>query len=198
MNILKNILSVIGGLVLVGAIVSFFAFNLGDKISKAGDLDPKAMSLYMEMADGVLNTGDAAATMVYTVKVDEDITKDEVIDSLKTVAMDNNMLVVSDTIMFRSGEKDVHGNTTRHVEILAVCNKQIARQFIDYSEAFGAFMPCRVILTEDKEGNLWLSTLKLDLMIAGGKPLTPEMLAMAEKVRDTMYSMVDKAAVGDF
>lgn len=198
MNIVKNVLSIIGGLVLVGIIVSYFAFGLGDKISKAGKLDPKAMGLYMDMADGVLNTGDAAATMVKTVQVEEDISIDDVRDTLKNVAMDNNMLVVGDTIMFKNGEKDVHGNPTRHVEIFSFCNKQIARNFIDYSEAFGAFMPCRVILTQDKDGKLWLSTMKLDLMIAGGKPLTPEMLTMAEKVRDTMYSMVDKAAVGDF
>jgi len=198
MNILKNILSVVGGLFLVGLLVSYVTFGLGDKLSKASKLDPKAMGLYMNMAEGVLETGDAAATMVYTVKVEEDVTKEDVMDTLKSVAMENNMLVVSDTIMFRSGEKDIHGDTTRHVEILAVCNKQIARNFIDYSEAFGAFMPCRVILTEDKNGDLWVSTLKLDLMIAGGKPLTPEMLEMAEKVRDTMYKMVDKAAAGDF
>jgi hypothetical protein len=40
--------------------------------------------------------------------------------------------------------------------------------------------------------------MKLDLMIAGGYPLTPEMLKMAEKVRDTMYMITDKGAAGDF
>jgi len=43
-----------------------------------------------------------------------------------------------------------------------------------------------------------LSTMKLDLMIAGGKPLTPEMLKMATKVSDTMNLLEDSAAAGDF
>ena len=196
MNILKNILAVIGGLIIVGAIVGFIA--MGDTMSKAQKLDPKAIGLYMDMADGVLNTGDAAATMVKTVKVEDDVSIEDVVDAMKSVAMDNNMLVVGDTVMFKDGDKDVFGNTTRHVEILSFCNKQIARNFIDYSVAFGAFMPCRVILTRDKNGDLWLSTMKLDLMIAGGYPLTPEMLKMAEKVRDTMYMIAEKGAAGDF
>lgn len=196
MNILKNILAVIGGLIIVGAIVGFIA--MGDTMSKAKKLDPKAIGLYMDMADGVLNTGDAAATMVKTVKVEDDVSIEDVVDAMKSVAMDNNMLVVGDTVMFKDGDKDVFGNTTRHVEILSFCNKQIARDFIDYSVAFGAFMPCRVILTRDKNGDLWLSTMKLDLMIAGGKPLTPKMLKMAEKVRDTMYMIAEKGAAGDF
>jgi len=196
MNLIKNILSGVGALVLVGALVGFVM--MGDMIGKVDKLDPKAMGLYMEMAEGVLNKGDAAATMVKTVKVEDDISIEDVIDVMKSVAMDNNMLVVGDTVMFRDGQKDVFGNTTRHVEIVSFCNKQIARDFIDYSVAFGAFMPCRVILTRDENGDLWLSTMKLDLMIAGGYPLTPKMLKMAEKVRDTMYEIVEKGASGDF
>lgn len=196
MNILKNIFSVIGALVVIGLIIGLF--SMGGMMSKATKLDPKAIGLYMDMADGVLAHGDAAKTMVKTVKVEEGISIEDVVDTMKSVAMDNNMLVVGDTIMFRDGQVDVHGNKTRHVEIVSFCNKQIARDFIDYSVAFGAFMPCRVILTRDENGDLWLSTMKLDLMIAGGHPLTPEMLKMAEKVRDTMYAIVDQAASGEF
>jgi uncharacterized protein (DUF302 family) len=196
MGFFKGLFSLIGGVVVLVGLVAYLF--MGDTISKAQKLDPKAIGLYMDMADGVLKTGDAAATMVKTVKVEDDISIEDVVETMKSVAMDNNMLVVGDTIMFRDGEKDVFGNDTRHVEIVSFCNKQIARDFIDYSVAFGAFMPCRVILTRGKDGALYLSTMKLDLMIAGGFPLTPKMLEMAEKVRDTMYAIVDKAAEGDF
>jgi len=43
-----------------------------------------------------------------------------------------------------------------------------------------------------------LSTMKLDLMIAGGKPLTPPMLKQATFVSKTMNLLEDKAAAGDF
>jgi len=198
MNIFKNILSVIGGFVLAGILIAFVAFDLGGIISKAKKIDPNAIGSYMDMASVVLETGDAGLAMTKLVKVEDGIEIDEVRDTLKSVAGEHNMLTVSDTIMFKNGEKDFAGNDTRHVEIFAFCNKQIARDFIDYSKAFGAFMPCRVILIQDKDGSLWLATMKLDLMIAGGHPLSPEMMKMALRVKEAMYQMVDKAAAGDF
>lgn len=193
MNMLKNILSVIGAITIIGVLVAYLAF--GPKVSK---LDPAAMGLYMQMAEDVMNTGDAAASMVKVVALEEGVSPEDAISAIKSVAEENNMLVVSDTIMFRSGEKDYAGNTTRHVQIIALCNKQTAREFIDYSKAFGAFMPCRITLIEGKDGKYYLATMKLDLMIAGGHPLTPEMHEMALNIANTMYEAVDKAAKGDW
>lgn len=193
MNMLKNILSVIGAIAIIGIIVAYISF--GPKVSK---LDPAAIGLYMQMAEDVMNTGDAAASMVKVVPLEEGVSPEDAIESIKSVAAENNMLIVNDTIMFRSGEKDYAGNTTRHVQIISLCNKQIAREFMDYSKAFGAFMPCRIILMEGKDGAYYLATMKLDLMIAGGHPLTPEMHKMALKVADTMYEAVDKGAKGDW
>ena len=191
MNMLKNILSIVGAGALIATLVMYISF--GSKVSK---LDPQAMGLYMQMAEDVMNTGDAAASMVKVVPLADGVSPEDAIDAIKTVAEDNNMLIVGDTMMFRSGEKDYAGNPTRHVQIISLCNKQIARNFIDYSEAFGAFMPCRIILIEGKDGKFYLATMKLDLMIAGGHPLTPEMKKMALHVADTMYSAVDKGAKG--
>lgn len=193
MNMFKNILSIIGAITIVGVLIAYISF--GPKVSK---LDPEAMGLYMNMAEEVLTTGDAAASMVKVVPLKEGVTPEDAIASIKSVAEDNNMLVVSDTVMFRSGEKDYAGNPTRHVQIISLCNKQIAREFIDYSKAFGAFMPCRITLIEGKDGGYYLTTMKLDLMIAGGYPLTPEMREMAEKVATTMYKAVDKGASGEW
>lgn len=196
---LKNILSVIGGLVVIG--VLYALLTSGDMISKVKKLDPNAMGLYMDMAERVLNEGDAAATMVKTIPAEDGVSIEDMIDSMKSVAEENNMLMVGKTVMFNnsaSGDKDTFGNPTRSVVIVSFCNKQIARKFIDYSVAYGAFMPCRVLITEDKDGKLWLSTMKLDLMIAGGYSLTPEMLKLATKIKDTMYLIQEKAAAGDF
>ena len=190
---LKNILSVVGAIAIIGTLVAYISF--GPKVAK---LDPAAIGLYMQMADDVMTTGDAAASMVKVVPLEEGISPEDAIESIKSVATQNNMIVVSDTIMFRSGEKDHTDKLTRHVQIISLCNREIAREFIDYSKAFGAFMPCRIILIEGEDGKYYLATMKLDLMIAGGYPLTPEMHEMALKVANTMYEAVDKAAKGDW
>ena len=196
MNILKNILSVIGGIILVGMLVAFVKFDLGDKMGKASKLDPKAMGAYMTMFDAVLTTGRSADAMVRKVKINPEVSTEEVVESMKSIAADANMLQVGDSRM--AEEYDHAGKRQRFVRILHYCAPNIAKTFIDYSVAYGAFMPCRILIVEDDNGDRWLVTMAMELMLFGGHTLPPEMMTKAEHVRDTMYKMMDLGAEGDF
>jgi len=192
----KNILAVIGALVLAGLI--FAVVKFGGMMSQAAQLDPKAMSLYMDMFDTVLKTGNAAEGMVRKVKVSPDVTNEDIKDIIESLASDRNMQMVGDVTMFDGSPLDSSGKKTKYTRIFSLCSRPIAKQFLDYSMAYGAFMPCRIMLQEDDEGNRWLHTMDLGLMIHGGKPLPEDMLKAAEHVRDTLYEAMDKAATGDF
>ena len=196
MNLLKNILSVFGGIIIVGMLVAFVKFDLGDKMDKASKLDPKAMGAYMTMFDAVLTTGKSADAMVRKVKINPDVSTEEVIESMKSIAADANMLQVGDSRM--AEEYDHAGKRQRYVRILHYCAPNIAKTFIDYSVAYGAFMPCRILIVEDDNGERWLVTMAMELMLFGGHTLPPEMMEKAEHVRDTMYKMMDLGAEGDF
>ena len=196
MNILKNILSVIGGIIVVVMLTAFVMFDLGDKTSKVSKLDPKAMGAYMNMFDAVLTTGRSADAMVRKVKINPDVSTEEVIESMRSIATDANMLQVGDSRM--ADEYDHEGKRQRYVRILHYCAPNIAKTFIDYSVAYGAFMPCRILIVEDDNGDRWLVTMAMELMLFGGHTLPPQMMEKAEHVRDTMYKMMDLAAEGDF
>jgi uncharacterized protein (DUF302 family) len=192
MNLLKNIFSVIGAIVVFGLLFAYVKFDLGTKANKAAKLDPKAMALYMAMAENVLNTGDSAKAMIRRVKVDKDIPIEDVIESLNAVAEENNLLVVANSLM--SGGK----KGGKYIRIISYCNPHIAKNFINHSMAFIAFMPCRMGIVEDDNGDIWIYTMDLGLMIAGGHTLPPKLLKMAKSVETAMYSMMDKAAKGEF
>ncbi len=196
MNFLKSILAFIGGVIIIAVIVAFVKFDLGDKMSKASKLDPMAMGAYMNMFEAVLTTGRATEAMVRKVKIDPDVSTEDVIEAMKSIATDANMLQVGDS---RMAEKfDHEGKRQRYVRILHYCSPAIAKQFIDYTESFGAFMPCRILIVENDEGERWLITMAMELMLFGGHTLPPEMMKKAEHVRDTMYKMMDLGAKGDF
>jgi len=196
MNFLKNILALLGGIVILGIIFAYLKFDLGNKVIKASQLDPKAMGAYMNMFDAVLTTGRATEAMVRKVKIDPDVSTEDVIESMKSIATDANMLQVGDSKM---AEKfDHNGKRQRYVRILHYCSPAIAKQFIDYTESFGAFMPCRILIVENDDGERWLITMAMELMLFGGHTLPPEMMEKAEHVRDTMYKMMDLGAKGDF
>jgi len=192
----KNILSIVGGITLLAVV--YAVINFGGMMGKVSTLHPDAMGHYMDMFKKVLDTGSSADAMIRKVKINDDVSTEDAIDNMRGIAGDNNFLVVGDAKMsIKSSIKDPGGK--RYIRILSFCAPSIAEQFIGYSEAFGAFMPCRILIVEDDEGNRWLYTMAMELMLYGGKPLPPEMMEMALKVRGLMYGMMDAAATdGDY
>ena len=189
---LKNILSIIGGIALI--LVVYLAINFGGMASKVSTLHPDAMGYYMDMFKRVLDTGSSAEAMVRRVKINDDVSTEDALDLMREIATDNNFLVVGDAKMsIKSSIKDPDGK--RYIRILSFCSPNIAEQFIGYNEGFGAFMPCRILIVEDDEGNRWLHTMSMELMLYGGVPLPDDMLKMALRVRGLMYGMMDAAAV---
>jgi uncharacterized protein (DUF302 family) len=78
------------------------------------------------------------------------------------------------------------------------CNALTAAQMLEYSDAYSAFLPCRISMVEDKEGKLWLYSLNMDAMIYGGKPLPPALKEEAEGVKKIILDIMNRGAKGDF
>jgi uncharacterized protein (DUF302 family) len=191
--VIKNILSAVGALVLVVGL--FVGVKFGGMISQVGTLHPDAMGYYMDMFGKVLETGNSAEAMIRKVKINDDVTTEDVVDNLKSMAEDNNFLVVGDSKM--SIKSSIKDGGKRYIRILHFCAPSVAEKFIGFSEAFGAFMPCRILIVEDDKGNRWLYTMAMELMLYGGKPLPADMMKMAESVRDLMYGIMDAAAIDE-
>jgi len=191
----KNILSIIGGIALLAIV--YVVITFGGMMGKVSSLHPDAMGHYMDMFKKVLETGSSADAMIRKVRINDDVTTEEAIDSMREIATDNNFLVVGDAKM--SINSSIKTGGKRYIRILSFCAPSVAEQFIGYSEAFGAFMPCRILIVEDDEGNRWLYTMSMELMLYGGKPLPDNMMEMALRVRGLMYGMMDAAATdGDY
>jgi hypothetical protein len=171
------------------------------KISQINQLDPKAMSTYMEMFDKVLATGDPAKGMVIKRKlvIEEGTTKEEAIENaietMDEVASEHGLAKVDEKTMPRGGKFMKDGGLYTHIR--SYCSPTIADIFLNYSGEFVGFMPCRVGIVEDKNGDIWLYTMSLDLMIHGGRPLPKELLSYANEVRNAMVEMITKGASGD-
>ena len=192
---LKSILSVIGGIALI--VMAYLVINFGGMMSKVSTLHPEAMGHYMTMFEKVLDTGSSGEAMVRKVRINDDVTTEDAIDNMIGIAGDNNFLMVGDAKM--SIKESIKTGGKRYIRILSFCAPSVAEQFIAYNNSFGSFMPCRILIVEDDEGNRWLYTMAMELMIYGGAPLPPEMLEMALKVRGLMYGMMDAGATdGDY
>lgn len=209
---LKNILSVIGALSIVGILGAYVSYDIGGKMDMmekydlAGidmdaieKLDPQALPEYIGMFKRVLETGNAPAAMVKKVQIEEAVSTEELVENFTEIALGANFKVVGDATMSTSGV-DQRGNKTKLIRFVSFCSPSIAKVFIDFSESFSAFMPCRIAIIEHDDGTRWMYTMSMELMLFGGKTLPPEMLEKAEHVRDTIYLMMDEAGKedGDF
>lgn len=193
MKAIKAILMIIGAVAVVAVIYAFSALNVG-AITK---LDPKAKDVYSHMGKVLLETGDIAKATVRKVKVAKSISPDELVESLNSVATEMGIKPVGDLPLSKEVEART-GKKQRYVRVLSYCSPMIAIEMVKYSMAYGAYLPCRIVIMEDEKGQLWLYTLDLDMMIHGGKPLPENMLKYGNKVKNIIYTMMDKAATGEF
>lgn len=189
---LRNVFALVGVLAVLGGIYGYTTFG------RALDgFDPQAMAVYRDMANQLVASGNPAEATVWKSKVKEGLTFEEVDQSIKSVANEMNIKGVGELPLGDQVEA-MQGKKWRKLKIYLYCNPLTAAKMIDYSDAFSAYLPCRISLLEDKTGKLWLYTLNMDMMIHGGKPLPKELKDEAVGVKKIMQAILDRGAKGDF
>ncbi|MGB5834858.1 MAG: DUF302 domain-containing protein [Thiohalocapsa sp.] len=93
-------------------------------------------------------------------------------------------------------ELESMGVESKRIEIFQFCDARIANEMVIFNPDFSAYLPCRITLMEDTEGQAWLITLDLSKVIPSAN-LTPELLEKAELVRDNIASIMKAGASGD-
>ena len=190
MKFIKGIFTFVGAIVVLAMVIG--AVTVGPNVAK---LDAQALPEYMKMFDKVLSTGDPAKGMVRKVKmvIPEGMTKEEAIenalDVMDEVGEEYGLAMVDSKTMPRSSKVYTH--------IRSYCSPSIADRFLNHSREFIAFMPCRIGIIEETNGDLYIYTMGMELLISGGHTLPPELLKLANEVRTGMYTMMEKAASGD-
>ncbi len=165
-------------------------------VTKSHKLDDGAMDAYNALFDSVTTDGDPAKAMMKEFLVNEDVSNEDVIESIKALAEEYNMRVTGDTKMFTI--EDAKADEVKFVENVSMCSLYIAKKFLNHSRYFGGFMPCRIMLVEYGDGRRYLITMDLNLAIHGGFPLDDEMLKLATQVQTAMVEIPRRAAEGDF
>jgi uncharacterized protein (DUF302 family) len=69
---------------------------------------------------------------------------------------------------------------------------------VEHSDAFSAYLPCRLALIEDKQGQRWIYTLDMNAMIYGGAALPEYLLEKALDVQRVITRIQNGGAEGDF
>ncbi len=192
MGFIRNIFALIGLLAVI-AVVGVFV-----KYGKALDgFDPQAKQTFAEFTEQLLTSKSAAEASIWKIPVADGLSPEDVEQTMKFVANEHNMSNVGELPLSKDIEAK-KGESYRFVKIYLFCNSLTAAKMLDYSDAYSAYLPCRITLIEDPEGKLWLMTLNMDMMIYGGEPLPPELKEEALKVKEYILDIMNRGAKGEF
>jgi len=192
MKLIRNLLALIGLLTILALAFAYVRFA-----PRLGEFDPGFTEVYTQFAQRLLETGDPGVAMMWAVPVEEGLSTDDVIESMKSLAAGREFLFVGESPFYKQIEA-ITGESYRYVNFLSFCDARVGQEMLEYRDQYSGFMPCRIALVEDRDGKLWLYSMNLDLMIHGGTELPEQLKASAQRVRDTILEIMEGAAVGEF
>lgn len=140
--------------------------------------------------------GDIAVATTWERKVKPGVTIDDIEQVFTQISAERNMkgvgeLPLSKELEARTGQKQ------KFLKVYSYCTPATARMMVDFSPHMAAYLPCRLTVVE-KEDGLWIYTLNMDMMVKMGRKLPSPLKEEAWKVRETIYTMMDRASRGEF
>ncbi|MDX1346244.1 MAG: DUF302 domain-containing protein [Sedimenticolaceae bacterium] len=126
--------------------------------------------------------------------LDDGIGTDDAIDSMKLRANSLNFKLVAH--MPLSEQVKAMGEDANRMEIFQFCDALIAKQMVEYNIVFAGFLPCRIAIIEDADGNGSIVTMNMDTMV-NSVELTEDLKKLGLKVRNTIFSIVQAGVEGD-
>lgn len=129
------------------------------------------------------------------IKCPLEVSMDDAADSMKLRANLLNFKLVAH--MPLSEQVKSMGGESPRMEIFQFCDALIASKMVAQSLAFAGYLPCRIAMVEDKDGNAWLVTLNMDATM-GAADLPEDLKVLGMKVRNNIYSIIQAGVVGDF
>ena len=120
---------------------------------------------------------------------------DEAAESMKLRANMLNMKLVAELPLSKQVEATT-GKPERRMVIYQFCDALTAKQMVDYSMDFAAYLPCRIALIEDEKKQGWLVMMDLNILIDSAG-LNPNLKKKAIEVRNNLENIMKAGANGE-
>ena len=167
-------------------------------------ISPEARGNFISnlMALNPFSMQEMIAMMVVKYPVKEGLKFDDVVESMKAKANELNFKYVGVSPLWKdvvaiSGKTD-----TPRVEFYSFCDAMVARELLDLSLEFAAFLPCRIAVVEDAQKKIWVLTLDWDVRwLDASKNPNQISASLREKsimVREAIDKIMRAGASGDF
>ncbi|HNQ03493.1 MAG TPA: DUF302 domain-containing protein [Thiobacillaceae bacterium] len=125
----------------------------------------------------------------------------DVKESLMLRANQLNVKFVGENQMWKDFQAVLNDKESPRIEVYSFCDIAVARDLLKISPEFVVFLPCRVVIMEDGNKELWILMLDWSLDWVKGFErqlgISPELLKGAIDLNARMDEMLQAAAAGD-
>ena len=134
---------------------------------------------------------------VYKMAIDRNVSLSEAAESMRLRANALNLKLVAELPLSKQVEA-VTGKPQRTVTIFQFCDAVTAQKLIELSMDFAIYMPCRIALIEDADGQGWLIMTDINVdLVAKEKNLQKELTARIKDVRNGLIEIMKAGAKGE-
>jgi len=139
----------------------------------------------------------AGATDVYKVAVDRSVSLADAAESMRLRANALNLKLVAELPLSKQVEV-MTNQEQRTITIFQFCDALTAKQLIDLNLDFSVYMPCRIALIEDANGQGWLVMMDVNVdTVAKEKRLSEALKTRIQEVRESLVSIMQAGAKGE-
>jgi uncharacterized protein (DUF302 family) len=139
----------------------------------------------------------ATQSGVYRIAIDRSVGLAEAAESMRLRANALNLQLVAELPMSKQVEA-VTGKPQRTITIFQFCDAVLAKDLIDVNMEFAIYMPCRIALIEDAQGQGWLVMMDVNVdAVAQEKRLPSALKARIEAVRKSLVEIMQAGAKGE-
>lgn len=128
------------------------------------------------------------------VRIQPGVGFDDAVESLKLRANQHNLKFVGASPLYKEIEA-LTGKPARRMEIFSFCDGLVAQQMIEANPLMISFMPCRIALLEDEQGERWVVSMMMDRAMI--RRLPPGIRDKAQRIMDALKDSMLAASNGD-
>jgi uncharacterized protein (DUF302 family) len=167
------------------------------------EIKRQMMQMMMPMMTNIMRMSmpDAMNWMAHKIKVKPGLKFEDVVESMNLRANQLNFKHVGENLMYKDFRAVLDDQDAPRIEVHSYCDIAVGRDLLKISPEFVVFLPCRIVVMEDGNKELWLLMLDWNMdWVAGYEGqmnITPELVSGAKVLRDKMESIMRAGANGD-
>ena len=139
----------------------------------------------------------ASPTDVYKLAIDRSVSLTDAADSMRLRANALNIKLVAELALSKQVEA-MTDRAQRTVTIFQFCDAVTAKDLIDLNLDFSVYMPCRIALIEDADGQGWLVMMDVNVdAVAKEKRLPQALKNRINEVRQSLVEIMQAGAKGE-